>query len=110
MASEFIPHSRQHFLREGVFLTRTESREERGRQDVARYRFLDGGHDSPAPRARILYGTRESRQIGILGECHGGEIQQPRSHYAPAPPQFRDVGKVEIVSMILGQFLKLRSS
>ncbi len=40
----------------------------------------------------------------ILGQRHGGQIEQPGTDHAAAPPDFGDVGEVQVVLLIFGKF------
>src|SRR5215472_8534301 len=87
-----------------MFLARPETYEERSGQDIYGDGFIDRRLDRPATFTRVLHEAGVFGKRGILGESHGGEIKQPGTHDAPAPPYFRDIGQVEIEADVFGQF------
>src|SRR4051812_313819 len=103
VAAELVAHSGEHLVAEGVLLARAEAVEQRRRENVDGYGFLDGGLHRPSPFARIFHGARELRKLGALGEGARRQVEQPRRDDAATPPQLGDVGEVEIETMAVGK-------
>src|SRR5208282_2705477 len=61
--------------------------------------------DGPAALAGILDKASVFRKRGILGQRHGGEIEQPGTDHAAPAPDFGDVGQVQVVAMFFRNFL-----
>ena len=102
------PHGRKHLLGKPMFLARAKAHVQRRRQHVRRHRFLDRRFDGPAALAGIRDMAGEIRQISVLRQRLGGQVEQPGRHHAAAAPEFGDVGHVEIVTFVLGQSLGRR--
>src|SRR5262245_930048 len=100
VAAELLAHRGEHLLGEGVLLARTEAHEERGRQDVGRHPGVDRLLDRPPPLPRVLDDPRVLVERRMLDEGLSGEVEEPRAHDAPAPPELRDVAQVEVVSLV----------
>src|SRR5215469_5861516 len=94
-------HRRQYFVLEIRFSTRTETLIERGRKNWHWHAFIDGGMDCPAPLARIRDAPGELRKYRILGECCCRQIEEPGGDDTASPPNFRDVGQMQIVLVVL---------
>ena len=81
-----------------MFLARPEAGVQRRRQHFGGNRFFNRSLDRPAAFAGILYKTAVFGERRILGQRHRRQIEQPRTDHAAAPPDFRDVGQVQIVA------------
>src|SRR5688572_28296660 len=110
MAAELRPQRRQQFFREGVVAARPEPRVQRGGERVGRHLFLDGCRHGPAPLARVGDASLEALEVRIFTERARRQIQQPRADDAAAPPDFGNLGEVELVAVLLGQRLARRVS
>ena len=77
VAAEAEPHRRKHLFSEVVLLPRAESGVKRGGQHVRRDGLLDRGLDGPTALAGILDVAGEIRQLRILRQRGGAEIEKP---------------------------------
>src|SRR5258706_1489370 len=101
VAAELEAHSRQDLGSKVAFASRQESLVERfGEHGSGRARF-DPGENGPAAFTRIGNAAGETLERRLLEQGNGGEIQQPGCHHTAAPPDFRYVGEIEIVLVVL---------
>ena len=94
MAAELLPHRREHFLGERVFLPRAETDVKRGSENVCRNGFFNRGHDRPAAFARILHVACIALERGVLRQRNSAEIEQelttlPRRQSSEISPRSR---------------------
>jgi hypothetical protein len=82
---ELAPQGRQHLVGEIGRAARAEAFGQRNAEDGGRDRLVDGGHDRPAPFARVRHPARELRQIRALEEREAGQVQQPRGAGSSLP-------------------------
>src|SRR6516164_10910337 len=99
--AKLVAHGRQHLAGKIGLAARAEALKECGRQDVCGDRLVDRRLDGPASLARIRNAPRKTGKRRVFGECARGQIQEPGGDDAAAPPQFRDVGQVQIVLIVL---------
>src|ERR671911_308609 len=100
MSAELEAHGREHPISEFFFASRHEALIQSRAEDGGRRALIDGGGDRPAALAGIGHTPRKRRQLWIFNQRRGGQIEQPRSDHAAAPPDFRDVGEVEVISVM----------
>src|SRR3954466_2511004 len=100
VSPKLVAHSRHHPVSEFVFIARTEPLKEGRAEDRHRHGLVDGSCDSPASLARIRYSTLKITQIGTLEHCVGCKVQKPRANHAASPPEFCDVGQIEIILVV----------
>src|SRR5262249_27139602 len=101
VTTEFVAHGGKELVGEPRLAARTEAFVERGRKHGHRDGGVDRGFGRPASCAGVGDLAGKIRERGILGQRRGGKIEQPRRNDAAAPPYFRDVAQVEIVSIEL---------
>src|SRR5687768_11975950 len=53
---------------------------------------------------------RNSIERRVLSQRNGRQIQQPRGNYTSAPPNFGDIGEVEVVAVVFGMAQRRRFS
>ncbi len=87
-----------------MFFTGTETDEQCRRENIHRDGFSNRGLDRPAPFPRVLHVAGILGKRGILGECHRGQIKEPRTDHAASAPNFGDIAQVEIILLVLGKF------
>ena len=97
MAAESFAHRGQDLFGKGVLLTRAETRVERGGKDLGGDPFLERGLDGPAAFPGIFHVAGIGIEFTVARQSDRSEIKQPGGDNASAPPQFRDVGEVQIV-------------
>ena len=78
---------------------RAEACVERRRQHVGRHGFLDRGHDGPAALAEIVDQAGELDELRVRRQGDRRQIEQPRGDHAAAPPDFGDVGQIEVEAL-----------
>src|SRR5689334_14420066 len=103
MAAELRTERGEQLFREGVIAPRSEPRVQRCCQHVGRHFFLDGRVNSPSAFTRVGDLADKLRKLRIRGERKRGEIEQPRTDDAAAPPEFGDRGEIQVVSMFFRQ-------
>src|SRR6266481_385353 len=105
VAAEFLAHGAQELFRKGVLLAGAEAGEQRRRQNIDRHGLFEGRCNGPASFARILNKAGVTGERGIFRQGHGGKIQQPGGNYAAPPPDFGNIGEVELVAKLGLQLL-----
>ena len=97
MAAEGEPHRREQLVGEIVCAARAEPRKERRAQDGAgtpsSIAALIVHRPSPESETR----PENSARSGLLHRAPGRQVEQPGCDHAAAPPDFGDVGQVQIV-------------
>ena len=101
MAAELVAQGGEQSVSEVCFAARAEALEERGAEDGRGNGFVDGGLHGPAAFAGIGDAAGEIGEVWTLEQRRGGEIEQPGGDDAAAPPDFRDVGEIEVVLIVL---------
>ena len=72
------------------------------RSGQARDTLLDRRGDGPPAFAGIRYAARGSREVRLLAQREGGQVEQPSCHHTPTPPHLGDIRKVEVVVIMFG--------
>ena len=104
VSAELVAHGRQKLQSELILASRAESLIERGAQYGRGNGFVDGRNDGPASLAGIGNTSGKLREIGLVRQSSGGQIQQPGCHHASATPDLGDVGQIEIVLISVRDF------
>src|SRR5439155_25553968 len=104
VSAELIAQRGEEAAGKGIVLARAVPREQGRRDRWKRHATIDGLLHRPAAFARVLDVRVEARQIGILRERAGGQIQQPGSDDAGVPPQIGDRREIDLVVALLEQF------
>ena len=102
MATELFAHRGKHAMRVAGMATGREAIEQGGSQHRHRNRFVQRSLQCPPAFAGVRHMPLEARQFRVGVQRVGGEIEQPGSHHASAPPDLRDRGQVEAVAVVLG--------
>src|SRR5207253_10605861 len=76
MPAELPPHCLERLAGERVFTARREALVERGGEHRGRHTLLDGGQHGPAPLAGVRHLGLHVRQLGVLGQRGGREVEQ----------------------------------
>src|SRR6266436_2028630 len=101
VTAEFVAHSRHDLVGEISLAARAKAFIEGCCEYECRNGFVDGGPNRPTTLARIRDMTLEFMQIGTLEQGAGCEVEQPRADHAATPPEFRYIGQVEIILVVL---------
>src|SRR5690349_5136858 len=96
VAAKALAHRGENFFRKGVLLARAKTCKQRRGQNLSRHRLVDRGIHGPAAFAGVLDEARISPQRRILRQRGCREVEQPGRDDAASPPDFGDVGNVEI--------------
>src|SRR5579871_1130393 len=96
VSAKSLPHGGQDFFRKSMLPTRTESREERSRQHLSGYGFIDCRLQGPSTFSRILDEAGIGIETRIFRESGGREVEKPGGDYAAAPPHLGDIRNVEV--------------
>ncbi len=64
--------------------------------------LVDGRLDRPAALAGVRNAAGELRQLLVLQQGLGRQVQQPGGDHAAPPPDFGDVAQVEVVLIVFG--------
>src|SRR5687767_6065299 len=102
MSAELKSHGGQNFISEISLASRTEALEQRRAQHGHWNAFFDRCINGPASFTGVGDTSREAFQLWMLRESNRRQVQQPRRDDTTAPPEFRDLGYVEIVLVMLG--------
>src|SRR3954469_22264547 len=97
MPAKLEAHGRHQLVGEISLAARRETLIQRGAEHRHRHGFVDGSGNSPAALARIRYPPLEVLQLRAVEQRQGGQVEQPRSNDAAAPPDFSHVWQVELV-------------
>src|SRR6266404_251053 len=108
VSAKLLPHGGENLFRESVFLARPKTYEQCGRENIHRHGFVNRGFDCPSAFAGVLNEPAVFGKCGTVCQRHGREVQQPGADDTPAPPDFGDVGQVQIVLLIFGEFRLVR--
>src|SRR6266542_1678196 len=65
VSTEFLPHGREDFFGERVLLPRSETHEQRRREDIHRNSFTHGGFDCHSAFAEVLNNPAALQKSGI---------------------------------------------
>src|SRR2546423_11385321 len=101
VTAEFVAHGGHNLVGEISLSARAKAFVEGCCEYECRHGFVDGGSNRPTTFARIREMTLEFMQIGTLEQGAGCEVEQPRADHAATPPDFRYIGKVEIILVVL---------
>src|SRR5690606_5458560 len=92
VTTKALAHGREHLVLKLIQVPRSETFEEGCSQHVRRYPFVVRRLECPAPLARVRHSPAETRQIWLLRQRLGREVQQPRGDHAAPTPDLRDAG------------------
>src|SRR5215470_5328734 len=101
MSSKLITHGGKNFIRKVGMPAGAEPFIYGGRQHWRWYRFVNCRFDGPSALAGIRHAPLECRKRWVLVKSGRCQIQQPGRDDATVPPDFRDLGNVEIVLIVL---------
>ena len=97
MAAELEAHRRQQRSAYSALPREFEARKQRRADHRRRHAFVDRRLQRPAALAGIRDAALEIRQLRVLPQRAGGEVEQPGADHAAAPPDLGDLRDVDIV-------------
>ena len=97
MAAELVTKRGQYFVGEVVLAAGAEAFEQRGTKDWSRNRLVDGGIKSPPAFPGIGDAARELRQVRVIEQRLGCQIQKPRRDHTAATPNLGHVRQIDVV-------------
>src|SRR5829696_2920259 len=104
MATELLPHGREHLVGEVVLAPGREPLEKRGGEHRCRYADIDRRLDCPATLTRVRHPAGQPFQLGVGVQSRGGQVEQPGGNHRTAAPQFGDLAGVDVELVVLRLF------
>src|SRR6185436_1277694 len=101
MPSELVAHRREQLVLEVRFTAGAEALVEGCGEDGRGLRLVDSSLDRPTAFAGVGHAATKLRQRWIFQQGARRQVQQPGGNYTSTPPYFGDIGKIEIVLIVL---------